>query len=116
MYFHKRTLAKRKKNRIDGLIINDKWCYDGDRLKKHVVDFFKDLYLTSYAVAGVLPCHGAFPEIDSIEKESLINFASNEKINRAIFSMSPLKAPRLDRFLAKFFQTNWEVVSQSIRL
>ncbi|KAA3466548.1 putative Transposon TX1 [Gossypium australe] len=39
-YFHNRTLARRKQNRIDGLILdNNDWCFDEEILKQHVVDF-----------------------------------------------------------------------------
>ncbi|KAG8503222.1 hypothetical protein CXB51_001179 [Gossypium anomalum] len=39
-YFHNRTLARRKRNKIKGLIMdNNDWCFDEQILKQHVVNF-----------------------------------------------------------------------------
>ncbi|KAH1092134.1 hypothetical protein J1N35_019391 [Gossypium stocksii] len=36
-----------------------------------------------------------------------------EEVCGSIFNMSPLKAPMMDGFHAKFYQANWECVSSS---
>ncbi|CAM8905331.1 unnamed protein product [Rhodiola kirilowii] len=38
---------------------------------------------------------------------SLLEDISEEEVRRAVFSMSPLKAPSLDGFPALFYQKNW---------
>lgn len=76
--------------------------------------FFSKLYSINYFVSGVLPCHGAFPSITQVARDRLSTIVSIDEIRRAIFGMSPLKAPRLDGFHLKFYQSNWDIVGLSI--
>lgn len=83
-------------------------------LVQHVVGFLKQLYTAGNHVDGVFPCRGYFPSLSMVDKESLLLEASNEEIRRSSFSMSPLKAPGVDGFQAKFFQSQWEVIAPSV--
>ncbi|TYH52731.1 hypothetical protein ES332_D09G048400v1 [Gossypium tomentosum] len=105
-YFHKCSLARQKRSRIDELKIGNNWVFDGEEMKKHEMEFFKDLYSINYSVCGVLPCHGAFPKITSVDKDGLLLTISNDEIHREVFGMSPLKTPSIDGFHAKIYQSN----------
>ncbi|GAB4857015.1 hypothetical protein Ancab_014927 [Ancistrocladus abbreviatus] len=39
---------------------------------------------------------------------------SMDEVRKALFVMGPLKAPRLDRFHALFYQSQWSIVRQSL--
>ncbi|KAH1083695.1 hypothetical protein J1N35_023456 [Gossypium stocksii] len=96
-YFHSRTLAKRKRNKIKGLIIeNGDWCFDVKELKQHVVIFSRELYTVDYLVSGVFSCH-----------------VFNDEIRKVIFGKALLKAPEVDGFQVKFFQFQWDIVGPS---
>ncbi|PPR84221.1 hypothetical protein GOBAR_AA36490 [Gossypium barbadense] len=99
-FFHKCTLARKKRNKIDGIKIGNEWVFDGEELKKHAMEFFKDLYSINYSVRGVLPFHGAFPKITSVNKDGLLLTVST--IHMVVFGMSPLKSSSIDGFHAKF--------------
>lgn len=73
-YLHSRTLAKRKRNKIEGLIIESgDWCFDDEELKQHVIIFSRELYTVDYSISGVFPCHGKFPSLQFDEKGSTLN-------------------------------------------
>lgn len=41
-YFHSRTLARSRKNKIEGLKIEgEEWCFDSDVLEQHMVGFLR---------------------------------------------------------------------------
>lgn len=39
---------------------------------------------------------------------------TKEEVRRAVFSIDPLKAPGVDGIHAMFFQTQWDVVGDSV--
>ena len=54
-----------------------------------------------------------FPPIDEYRMKNLANEIEEKEIRQAIFSMSPLKAPRVDGLHAIFYQTQWHIVGES---
>lgn len=103
-YFHGCTLARWRWNNIKGLKVdNDEWFFDENSLKQHVVDYFKTLFTLEYSTNGRLNSHGKFPLLPQEDIECLLLNISNDEIRRAVFSMTPLKAPRPDGFQAKFY-------------
>ncbi|TYH93863.1 hypothetical protein ES332_A12G002000v1 [Gossypium tomentosum] len=71
-YFHGRTLARRRRNKIEGLKVDGTdWCFDLVLLKQHVVGFYKNLFAMDYSVDGFLPCRGKFQVLSLVEKGSL---------------------------------------------
>ncbi|KAH1082082.1 hypothetical protein J1N35_021843 [Gossypium stocksii] len=55
-YFHGCTLARRRRNKIKGLKVeNDEWCFDDVASKYNVVHYFKGLFAIEYSVNGSLP-------------------------------------------------------------
>ncbi|KAH1065558.1 hypothetical protein J1N35_030545 [Gossypium stocksii] len=85
-YFHRRTLTRRKRNKIKGLIIeNGDWCFNDEELKQHVVNFYRDLYIVNYSVSGVFSCYGNFPSLKFEEKRDLLLMVFDDEVRRAIF-------------------------------
>lgn len=39
-YFHSRTLNRCKRKKIEGLVVDFEWCFEEERLKHHVREFF----------------------------------------------------------------------------
>lgn len=63
---------------------------------------------------GSFCCKRSFPSLCTSEFSSLLVETSNEEIQKAVFSMAPLKALGLDGFQVSFFQTYWDIVGQSV--
>ncbi|XP_017628994.1 uncharacterized protein LOC108471970 [Gossypium arboreum] len=44
-YFHGRTMARRRANKVEGLKIDEgRWCFDDEVLKQHAVEFFPKIF------------------------------------------------------------------------
>lgn len=56
---------------------------------------------------------GTFPPIDEYQMTNLANEIEEREIRRAIFSISPFKAPGVDGLHAIFYQTQWHIVGES---
>lgn len=67
------------------------------------MDFFQNLYSVDMNVIEVCPIRGCFSKIPSSVIQMLEAKVSMEKVRSLMFSMAPLKAPRLHGFHAKFF-------------
>lgn len=84
-------------------IETDEWCFNGEVIKLHVVNFFKELYTMDEPVNGVLLCHGKFLLLLLIENEGLLLVTSDEEIRRYVFNMNPMKSPGINGFHTKFY-------------
>lgn len=86
-------------------MIDTNWCFEEDVLKQHVRDFFSKLYTMDYQVSGELSSLYNFPTLLDDELQNLFCMVTGEEVRKAVFSMAPLKAPRVEGFHANFFQT-----------
>ncbi|KAA3472337.1 Retrovirus-related Pol polyprotein LINE-1 [Gossypium australe] len=89
-----------------------RWC---TRLcgKNKVVEFFERLYGEVPTNLRNIPKNG-FPCIESSEITFLEAVISNEEIKKALFDMTPLKAPRSDEYYALFFQSQWDTLGNNV--
>lgn len=55
-----------------------------------------------------------FLSISLDDRELLSMNVSREEIHKAIFSMAPLNALGIDGFHAKFYQSQWDTVDDSV--
>lgn len=51
-------------------------------------------------------------DLDNMIKLSAV--VSDDEVRQAIFSVTPLKAPRVDGIRAKFYETHWDIVSPCV--
>ncbi|TYH44785.1 hypothetical protein ES332_D11G218800v1 [Gossypium tomentosum] len=68
------------------------------------MEFFKRLYGETPLTLRSIPSFG-FPRLTSSEVSFLEADITNEEIKRALFDMTPLKAPGSDGYHALFFQS-----------
>lgn len=88
---------------------------DRIELREMATNYFKDLYSDDgQANAPSYPFTGAFPKLDFNRIEGIDATISSEEIKENIFSMGALKAPGPDEFHAKFFQSHWDIVGESV--
>ncbi|KAH1064672.1 hypothetical protein J1N35_029659 [Gossypium stocksii] len=83
-------------------------------LRRQVTDYFSKLYTMDNYLTGIFPVHGRFPKLETNEITGLLAEVIEEEVRRLVFNTSPLKAPRVDGFHAKFCQANWEIVGVSV--
>lgn len=79
-----------------------------------MVDYFKTLFTPEYSNNGFFNSHGKFPLLTQGDIECLLLRASDDEIQRALFSMAHPKAPGPDGFQANFYQSNWDILGNSV--
>lgn len=97
-YFYSRTLNRRKRNKISGLVIDFEWCFDEERLQLHMREFFKDLYFMEYRVSGSFSCARTFSRLKNDDVSGLGISVTDAKVRKVVFGMASLKASRIDGF------------------
>ncbi|KAH1074841.1 hypothetical protein J1N35_027169 [Gossypium stocksii] len=107
-YFHRRTVMRRKFNKITALRnVDGEWIFDPKTLKTEVVDFFQKLYEEILGSSRPLPLN-PFPRLSLEDVELLGKGVTNKEIKTALFDMAPLKAPGSNKFQVAFFQNQWD--------
>lgn len=114
-YFHSFANCRRKVNHIYSLKLDDgQWCHDEERIKNVMVEFYRHLYTDEGPSVGPYPIRGDFPSIDFDLMASLGREVSMLKVRTTLFEMAPLKSPGIDGLHAQFYQSQWEVVGDSL--
>lgn len=56
LFFHRRTLKRRRQNKIETLMVDESsWCFDDEILQKHVINYFSRLYtIDAYSMGPFL--------------------------------------------------------------
>lgn len=102
--YHASTGAKKNHNHIAGLReLNGEWIEAGADLQDHVNGFFKRLFSDEGDCDVSLALKGWFPSIAESDLEDLNAPFKCEEVHKALFDMSPFKAPGPDGFHAAFY-------------
>ncbi|KAH9725610.1 putative ribonuclease H protein [Citrus sinensis] len=113
-YFHQKTLARRRRNRITTIQnANGEWIVDNEIIKQHATAFFSTLYTSETLDFRPYPVRGCFPILDAALTHGLMAPIEDNEIRQTIFSMKPLKAPGVDGLHAIFYQSQWHIVGHS---
>lgn len=115
-YFHVIANHKRKKNRITSLRINNSTTQSIGVIKKHVLEYYKEVLGTSGIKYASLDSTfwGMTDQITSLENHFLESPFTYEEIKTALFDCEPNGAPGPDGIPFKFYQTFWDTVKQDL--
>lgn len=114
-FFHTSTLIRRNRNKIKCLMDEDgSWVADANRLKDMAVNYFLNLFHLEDESEQIITTPAKFPQWSSTDLNALNRSFSAEDVRRAIFDMSPYKAPGIDGFQPIFFQRMWHVVGPEV--
>lgn len=114
-FFHRRTLSRRKWDKITASKdANGDWCFDSARLESIALEYFTKLYTVDDYSIGNFPVKGCFPLIKHDDMLALSAPVTCEEVRCAVFSMDPLKATGIDGVHAKFYQSQWDIVRDSV--
>ncbi|XP_061351083.1 uncharacterized protein LOC133296147 [Gastrolobium bilobum] len=114
-FFHSSTVMRRRMNRI--LTLKDEngiWIDDPKVLVNMVVSYYQKLFKADLPDDGFFPIKGAFPKLSDIDNLRLGQIPSREEIRRTIFRMGKFKAPGPDGLHAIFFQSQWDIIGESV--
>lgn len=114
-YFHGTTVFRRKKQRIESLQDgNGNWISDQDTLKQMAQSFFQTLYTDDVPTDSQFAIRGCFPMLDDDEWNRIKSPVSHLEVKNALFDMGGLKAPGADGYRAIFYQSQWDIVGESL--
>ncbi|XP_052111685.1 uncharacterized protein LOC127743072 [Arachis duranensis] len=108
-YFHHIASARRRNNRIDALIVNDRLVRNQARIKIAVREFYKDLYHQgSSPLLGFRD--GLVKRIDEEEYMTLEAMHSTEEIREAVWDCESSKVPGCDGYNMNFIKRCWDKI------
>lgn len=99
---------------MDSLRIGGEWCTDGETLKNHVTDFFRNLYSEPESSQPIQFSTVGMPRFSDSARNTLTKRITAAEVKGVLDSMAPLKSPGPDGISAVFFQQLWEVVGSSL--
>lgn len=115
-FFH--TYAKMKKKHTTVNMLKDgdgNWFFDDDKLQDMAINYFSKLYDAKPTdIMGTLPSIHKFPILEDDVLRDIQAPPLNSKIREAMFSMGGLKAPGPDGLHALFFQSQLEIIGDSV--
>lgn len=114
-YFHRKAIWRARKNRIKKLKKEDgSWVSDQAVMQEMATEYFSNLFRQDSSVDPREVIDLFDPIISDEVNLSLCKPYSPEEIANALFQIGPLKAPGPDGLPARFFQRNWELMSDDI--
>jgi hypothetical protein len=114
-YYHLKTITRRRHNKI--LMLRDdngEWVDDVTVLKHMANNFYKNLFSIDGNEVSWFQTKITFPRLLDEELQQIRGPIEDVEIRRAVFSMSPWKAPGPDGFPAGFYQKCWSIVGKSV--
>ncbi|MCH81869.1 putative ribonuclease H protein [Trifolium medium] len=90
------------------------WEEDDDVLKQLANDFYIDLFSNNEQEVQWQQTAVSYPQLTGQELQQIHCDIEDDEIKRAVFSMSPWKAPGPDGFPAGFYQKSWNTVGRSV--
>jgi len=108
-FFHTQTLVRRKRNKIQGLFLeNGKWSTDDVILQAEAINYFKQLLEVDPSTTPSTILVNDIPRLSEQCRDSLTTPVLKEEVRRAMFSMKSYKAPGPDDLQPIFFKHFWE--------
>ncbi|XP_028804443.1 uncharacterized protein LOC114759436 [Neltuma alba] len=106
-YFHSVANSRRRRNRIEALKLDSReWSYDSKVIMEMGTKFFESLYFEEPDTGNSIIFDVGYPMIDNVQLNNLGRQINNIEIKRALFDMSPLKAPGPDGLNPSFSKVN----------
>ncbi|KAK5833619.1 hypothetical protein PVK06_017471 [Gossypium arboreum] len=114
-FFHKYTSVCRRINTISTLELDEgREITDDSNIKEAATLFFQKLF-TSNEVGDLSHLlTGIENNISSDLNTSLLSSYTAEEVQSALKGMGPIKVPKLDGFLALFFQRYWHIIGKDV--
>ncbi|KAF1893071.1 hypothetical protein Lal_00015266 [Lupinus albus] len=110
IFFHTRTIVRRKRNKIHGLYLDDGvWHTNCDLLEEADQCYFMDLFCVTTDV-DLDYCHIRTPRLSNGGVDALSAIVTMEKMTNLVLSMKSFKAPSHEGFQTYFFKKYWNIV------
>ncbi|XP_019160671.1 PREDICTED: uncharacterized protein LOC109157220 [Ipomoea nil] len=113
-YYHTATMVRKARNKVLSLKDdNGNWITEDILLGRHVQDFYAHLFRVEGEGDMMAAIRGRFPRLEQRDWRIFNRSVTKEEVRKAVFDMSPWKAPGPDGLQAAFYQHAWDVVGDS---
>ncbi|XP_019189720.1 PREDICTED: uncharacterized protein LOC109184127 [Ipomoea nil] len=113
-YYHTATMVRKARNKVLSLKDdNGNWITEDILLGRHVQDFYAHLFRAEGEGDMMAAIRGRFPRLEQRDWRIFNRSVTKEEFRKAVFDMSPWKAPGPDGLHAAFYQHAWDVVGDS---
>ncbi|XP_045810455.1 uncharacterized protein LOC123904892 [Trifolium pratense] len=114
-YYHLKAITRRRYNKVNMLRdMHGNWVEDVEALKQMANNYYKALFADEGNALNWYQTKITFPQLNDEDLQMIRGDITNEEVKRAVFNMSPWKAPGPDGFPAGFYQKSWKIVGQSV--
>jgi len=79
-----------------------------------VVRFYKKQFISQDNSGQAFPIYSAFPNIDQVLRDQLLEPVADEEVRKALFDMKSCKAPGPDGYQPYFYRSQWHVIGGSV--
>lgn len=113
-FFHGVTAIRRKRNHFEMLQNNEgQWISEPGEVESLVSNFYKELFT---GTPGMTPfcLKGAFPKLSENSLRSLESNITRKEICQTVMNMGRFKAPGPDGLQAIFYQSQWDIVGETL--
>lgn len=104
---------KKRKNGIAGLLIDDQWTTNPERIKAEIFNFYQEKFRERWPSRPKFNS-SRFCVLDPLTSSNLEAPFTVEEIKEAIWSCGSDKSPGSDGFSFKFLKRNWELMKHDI--
>ncbi|KAI3797458.1 hypothetical protein L1987_32715 [Smallanthus sonchifolius] len=112
-FFHGVINGRKKRNRINGLLINRPWVSDPDMIKMEIFKFFKEKFSDCFPIRPSLE-NVNLASLSDMDKVNLDADFSEAEIKQAIWRCAGGKAPGPDGLTFDFIRKFWNVLKSKI--
>ncbi|XP_019200243.1 PREDICTED: uncharacterized protein LOC109193865 [Ipomoea nil] len=114
-YYHAAATVRRGRNRVARLQdSNGAWITTDSELRKHIQQFYINLFTDCREGAEGQPLEAHFPRLRHIDWAVFNREVTKEEVHEAVCDMKPFKAPGPDGLPAGFYQHTWDVTGDNI--
>nr|KYP72703.1 Transposon TX1 uncharacterized [Cajanus cajan] len=112
-FFHYVVNANRKRNSLNGLVLNNLWVEEPMIIKEHIKSFFQERFSEEHGMRPRLD-GVCFQQLNQEQRQKLSRRFDEDEIRAAVWDCDSDKCPGPDGINFKFIKDFWEVLKNDI--
>ncbi|GJS45072.1 RNA-directed DNA polymerase, eukaryota, reverse transcriptase zinc-binding domain protein [Tanacetum coccineum] len=114
-FFHSLIKQNRRRQAIQGIMVDGTWVSNSVQVKEAIFDFYKEKF-QSHVPQVSCSNHSSFSRLSEAESNKMERQISSEEIRKAVWDCGSDKAPGPDGFSFQFLKRYWDLFKDDIEL